>query len=306
MPSGTNDPARMASPELHAHWITASGREGGDGPADARFPYWSFTKTAIAICALKLVEAQALDLDSCLAGHPFTLRQLLRHSSGLPDYGPLKEYHAAVARGDEPWSRDKLLDAALSRGMLFSPDGGWSYSNIGYLYVRELIEDTTAKPLAEIIADMISGPLGLATVKFRDRLDQSASLYREAAAGYDPRWVYHGCLIGSAPDAARLLHALFAGGLLQPHGLRQMLDRHSIGGRIAGRPWSECGYALGLMSGAMDEAGTALGHSGGSPFSVNAVYHFPDAPDPITVACFMDGTNEGVAEFAAARIARGE
>lgn len=40
------------------------------------------------------------------------------------------------------------------------------------------------------------------------------------------------------------------------------------------------------------------------PFSVNAVYHFPDRPDPVTVACFTNGVDEGVAEFATAELAR--
>jgi hypothetical protein len=57
------------------------------------------------------------------------------------------------------------------------------------------------------------------------------------------------------------------------------------------------------MSGTMDGLGRSLGHSGGGPFSVNAVYHFPDRPDPVTVACFTDGTDEGAAEFAARDIA---
>jgi hypothetical protein len=57
------------------------------------------------------------------------------------------------------------------------------------------------------------------------------------------------------------------------------------------------------MSGAVGEIGRAIGHSGGGPFSVNAVYHFPDRPDPVTVSCFTSGQDEGVAEFEAVRIA---
>lgn len=293
----------MSKQEIHTSWVAISGREGGNSNGHARFPYWSFSKTAIAICALKLVEEQALDLDAPLEDHPFTLRQLLAHTSGLPDYGPLKDYHAAVARADEPWSREKLLGAAMAQGMLFSPGEGWSYSNIGYLFARDLIEKTTAKPLGKAISEMICNPLGLESVAFWDTLEQSAALHWNAATGYDPRWVYHGCLIGSAPDASRLLQALFAGDLLDAETLMDMLNRRTLGGAIPGRPWTECGYALGLMAGEVNGAGRAVGHSGGGPFSVNAVYHFPDLADPMTVACFTNGTDEGVAEFAAAEIA---
>ena len=294
----------MASQSLHSHWLAASGSQGGDSLAGARFPYWSFTKTAISICALKLVENAALELDTPLRRHPFTLRQLLKHTSGLPDYGALREYHGAVARGEEPWPREKLLDRALAQGMLFSSGDGWSYSNIGYLFVRELIEETTGMPIGDVMSDWISRPLGLETVEFWDTLDQSASLHCNAAKGYDPRWVYHGCLIGAASDAARLLHALFKGDLLEPDTLNAMLDRHAICGPLPGRPWADCGYALGLMSGKVDGLGTALGHSGGGPFSVSAIYHFPDGPDPVTVACFAGGTEEGTVEFTAVNIAQ--
>ena len=62
-------------------------------------------------------------------------------------------------------------------------------------------------------------------------------------------------------------------------------------------------YGLGLMTGSMGGVGRAFGHSGGGPFCVNAVYHFPERAVPVTVACFTDGENEGRAEFQAARLA---
>ena len=83
-----------------------------------------------------------------------------------------------------------------------------------------------------------------------------------------------------------------------------MLQRHHLGGGVPGRPWTSHGYALGLMSGEMDGVGRAIGHSGGGPSCVNAVYHFPDLAPPVTVAAFTDGSDEGVAEEVAARIAQ--
>ena len=56
-------------------------------------PWWSLSKTAIASAALVLVQRGRLDLDDSLLGRGFTLRQLLYHAAGLPDYGGLAEYH---------------------------------------------------------------------------------------------------------------------------------------------------------------------------------------------------------------------
>ncbi|KFE34981.1 serine hydrolase domain-containing protein [Thioclava atlantica] len=295
----------MTKADLHTHWIASSGREGGSGASQVRFPYWSFTKTVIAICALNLAESGALDLDAPLAGEPYSLRHLLAHTSGLPDYAQLAEYHRAVSRGEPPWSRDALLDRVMRNGPLFRPGVGWSYSNVGYMRAREEIERATGKPLKDLVSDLICAPLGLESVRLAETEAQFASLHWTAAGDYDPGWVYHGCLTGTAADAARLLHALCSGHLLSPEARAQMLQERPVGGALPGRPWTRCGYGLGLMRGEMQRVGAAIGHSGSGPFSVNAVYHFPEAPEPVTVACFTDGTDPGVAEFEAVTIAEG-
>lgn len=114
----------MSQATFHFWWINGRGEEGGGGTHADRFPYWSFTKTVIAICALKLQEAGSLDLDAPLQGARYTLRQLLNHTAGLPDYHSLLDYHRAVARDEEPWPREKLLERALAQGPVFAPGEG--------------------------------------------------------------------------------------------------------------------------------------------------------------------------------------
>ena len=75
-------------------------------------PWWSFSKTVLSIAALRLVENGALTLDDPLSGEAFSLRQLLRHEAGLPDYGSLASYHEDVAARRTPWPIDRLLQAA--------------------------------------------------------------------------------------------------------------------------------------------------------------------------------------------------
>ncbi|MGZ2258108.1 hypothetical protein [Roseobacter sp. A03A-229] len=78
-----------------------------------------------------------------------------------------------------------------------------------------------------------------------------------------------------------------------------------LGQRRLARLFAEAkNSGAGLMSGDVGEAGRAIGHSEGGPFSVHAVYHFPDRPDSLTVACFTTGRYEGVPEFAAIKIAQ--
>jgi CubicO group peptidase (beta-lactamase class C family) len=171
------------------------------------------------------------------------------------------------------------------------------------MFVREAIEAATGMAAGDALQSLIFAPLKLSSVEWATRASDFSDIHWPAGRGYHPGWVYHGCLTGTATDAARLLHALFGGDLLSRDTLATMLEPYPLGGAIAGRPWSECGYGLGFMAGRMGEAGRAFGHSGAGPFSVNAVYHFPDRPVAITVAVFTDGTDEGRAENEARRLA---
>lgn len=298
----------MPEQEFYWSWVTQSGRCGASANPLALFPYWSFTKTVIAICALKLSENGVLDLDEQIEGQEYTLRQLLQHTSGLADYGQLGGYHRDVAASLAPWSREKLLHEVFALGRLFRAGEGWSYSNVGYMLARERIEQLAGKSFAAMVSEFIAEPLGLKSLAVATTQQQFSCLHWKAAANYHPGWVYHGCLTGTAGDAAQILNALFNGKLFnnnQPDNgtMQQMLVRYPLGGALAGRPWTNFGYALGLMSGEVGEGLRAIGHSGGGPFCVNAVYHFPDCADPITIACFTRGVDEGCAEFFATRLA---
>jgi len=288
---------------FHAAWLTADGRVHTDGAAAALFPWWSFTKTALASCALRLVEEGLLALDAPRPGKPFTLRQLLQHRAGVPNYGSLRSYHEAVAREDAPWPRDKLLQAVRAERLDFAPGTGWTYSNVGYLFVRDAIEEATRLEAGDALQKYVLGPLDLSSVRWAVSGSDFIDIHWRAGRRYHPGWVYHGCLTGTATDAATLLHAVLHGDILTEQSRTAMLSAHPLGGAIPGRPWSECGYGLGVMTGRMGDAGRAIGHSGAGPFSVNAVYHFPDRPAPITLAVFTNGTDEGRAENESYRIA---
>lgn len=293
----------MQAASIHSFAISSDGSQHTRGDASLLFPYWSFTKTVIAICALKLHERGKVELDARLDGEHYTLRQLLNHTAGLPDYSALATYHKAVAADEEPWPRDILLSAALAQGALFSPGEGWSYSNVGYMLARECIEAASGQGLAELVQEIVCRPLGLKSVELAETREQFQRAHWRSAQSYHPGWVYHGCLVGTAADAARLLHGLLGGKLLDAQSLEEMLRRIPLGGALEGRPWTDCGYGLGLMIGSMGASGRAIGHSGGGPFSTNAVYQFPDRLHPTTVASFSDDVVEGRAEFEAATFA---
>jgi CubicO group peptidase (beta-lactamase class C family) len=293
----------MQTRSFHSAWFLSDGASGSSGAASSVFPWWSFTKTAIAICALRLVEDGQLELDALRPHRPYTLRQLLQHRAGVPNYGALKAYHEAVARGDVPWSRERLLKAVAADRLDFPPGKGWAYSNVGYLFVRDAIEEAAGVSLRVALQELVLAPLQVPSVRLAETSSDFAEVFWPPVRAYDPRWVYHGCLVGTPIDAGKVLHGLLTGGILKPATLRVMTEDHELGGALAGRPWTVCRYGLGLMSGQMGEAGRAVGHSGAGPGCVNAVYHYPDLAVPVTVATFTNGADEGAAEFAAVTIA---
>jgi D-alanyl-D-alanine carboxypeptidase len=281
--------------------MDASAGPGSDADA-ASVPWWSFTKTALATAALQLVARSRLRLDAPLDGRPYTLRQLLQHRAGVPNYGGLAACHAAVARGDAPWTVAELLQRVDAGRLDFAPGTGWCYSNVGYLFVRQLIEQATGEDIGAALRHLVFDALGLRSVRLATsvaELDETAW----GSGGYDPNWVYHGLLIGTPGDAARFLHALMSGQMLPADVLADMTAPHPVGERWPGRPWETAGYGLGLMIGEMTGAGLAVGHTGGGPGSVSAVYHFANRARPCTAAAFISGDDQGVVEHAVARLA---
>ncbi|HYF58059.1 MAG TPA: serine hydrolase domain-containing protein [Burkholderiaceae bacterium] len=291
--------------DLHVAAVDECGTPAADA-STAIVPWWSFTKTLVAVAALRLVEQGRLALDAPLPAAPFTLRQLLQHRAGLGDYGALPAYRAAVERADEPWSDDVLFRHVPPSRLLFAPGEGWAYSNVGYLLARRTIEAACGAGLDRVLEEQVLGPLGLAGSRFARGPDDMRATAFEGGRGYHPGWVRHGLVVGPAVEAALALHRILNGGLLSPASRAALLAAHPVGGPPPGRPWTSAGYGLGLMIGTMRGPGAdapldVVGHSAGGPGSVGAVYHAPRARPRLTVAAFAAGPDGGLVEDAALR-----
>lgn len=271
---------------------------------DVPVPWWSFTKTVIAAAALALVRDKRLQLDRPLPNRRFTLRQLLAHRAGVTNYGGLAAYGEAVERGDEPWPVPVLLARTHAEQLRYQPGQCWAYSNIGYLFVRELIEQSCGENLATALARLVLHPLGIRGARLALSPADLEGVAMGDACAYHPGWVYHGLLVGRLPDAALLLDRLMTGALLPPSLLAEMRDTYLLGGPLEGRPWNAHGYGLGLMSGITSSGDNATGHTGSGPGSVIAVYHLPEPAPSVAVAAFAFGDDEARVEEAAFRRGR--
>jgi len=232
-------------------------------------PWWSFSKTVLAAAALVLVDRRKLDLDLPVADAPYTLRHLLQHTSGLPDYGPNPDYHQAVAAGESPWTVAELL-RRVNPTLLFAPGTRFCYSNIGYLFVRQVIERTADADVNDALRMLIFDPLGIEGVFMARAVEEFDAIVWGNAKRYDPRWVYHGCLVGSLSRAATWLHRLMHGDLLAPATKGAMLLPRSYDASTNAP--EDFGYGLGVMIEPARPGERFAGHAGSGPGSTITVF----------------------------------
>jgi CubicO group peptidase (beta-lactamase class C family) len=270
--------------------VVDNGKVVSAAGAQAPVPWWSFTKTVIAAGALALVRDGRLALDE-LPGRPYGLRQLLQHRAGVAEYGALPAYHEAVARGDDPWPLAELLERTDAGRLRFEPGTRWSYSNIGYLFVRQLIEAACDEPLGAALQRLVLAPLGIEGARIVASPGDLAGVAMGDAASYHPGWVYHGLMVGPLHQAPLLLARLMTGTLLPPELLAQMRSPLDLG------PWAGLGYGLGLLAGTTTFGTRVVGHTGKGPGSVIAVYHAVEQGP--AAAAFTPGDDPASAEQAA-------
>ena len=252
-----------------AHTIDTRGIELNEGEL-GDIPWWSFTKLVIATAALRLVELGRIELDEPAPGADYTLRQLLQHEAGLPDYGQLRDYHAAVARGDRAWPPEEIISRTLRTHQPCPPGSRWAYSNIGYFYVGQIISASSGANLADTLQSLALGRAGSRTARLARSRSDLESVQMGSVQGYDPQWVLHGLLVGPIAEAATFLHRLLSGGVLGEPMLTEMLTGRLLP-QFRNELWEQPAYGLGVM-GACDVGVSPCGHTGGGPGSSIAVY----------------------------------
>jgi len=252
---------------------------------NAQFLIYSITKTITGVCILRLEQAGALSVKEPLVDflprmgfdQRITLQHLLRHTSGLRDYGGLPEYHRDLrAHPARPWTEREFLDATVKYGSLFAPGIGWHYSNIGYMLLRRVLEKATKKSFRACVDDLICRPLGLVKTYVAENIGDLADLVpgygREVSKKgepldvrrrYHPGWCAPGVAVSTTAEITLFFDKLFAGELLNETCLAKMLELVPVPGRHP--PAVSPSYGLGIASDPDAPMGASYGHGGGGP-----------------------------------------
>ncbi len=275
-----------------SRFVTASGTEERDGDtpatADAQFRVASTTKLFVSTVVLQLVEEGRLRLDAPVSGYVpsfrhargVTIRQLLNHTSGIPDYTRTDHFHEGLlADRDRVWSTDEMLALVADVRRDFAPGHDYLYSNTGYLLLGRVIDTVTGSTWAAEVRRRILDPLRLQHTYIAGAEPVPGGVvpgYIDADMDGDVENVETGrpwpaletaegpagAIVSTAGDLAAFADALFRGRLLSPSTLKQMVAEgphhprnanYGLGVEIT-RPdyrltvWGHGGYTIGFKS----------------------------------------------------------
>jgi CubicO group peptidase (beta-lactamase class C family) len=216
----------------------------------------SVTKQFTAMAIMMLAEEGALSLDDTLArffrefppyGHDITIRHLLTHTSGLPDYETLIPPGTTAQLRDS----DVLEILRCQNKTAFRPGSRFAYSNGGYALLALIVEVAARQTFAEFLRENIFLPLGMngtvAYVAGRSEVPQRALGYSKTGVSFSrtdqsltSAVLGDGGIYSSALDLLKWDQALYTDGLVGESMLRQAFTAHSSSSDMPGS-----GYGFG-------------------------------------------------------------
>jgi CubicO group peptidase (beta-lactamase class C family) len=295
--------------------------------SDTVYHWWSMTKIPTAIAIMQLQEEGKVDLDEPVekylpwfdviypsAQSPIiTIRNLLQHTSGLPDTIPAMV--GWVHYDDETPNQTEIVKKQLPKfnKLKFTPGSKAVYSNLNYLVLGAIIESVSGQTYEAYIIQNILQPLGMSHTDFvftPEMANQEAAGTLPVAHLYtvllptilDPRdlirerqgkflWlnrVYIDAtpstgLIGSAPDVARLMMAYLNDGSLNG---KLILSSKSVSLLTNTTPID--GHGLGWF---INESNNLryIEHAGGGPGFATIMRLYPE--EKLGVAILANGTD---------------
>ncbi len=277
-------------------WRGAAGTSdlatGAPVDENGRFRIGSVTKAFVSTVVLQLAGEHRLGLDDPIErflpgevpnGAAITVRQLLNHTSGLPNHtnAPTFDFSKPAWVESGRWKdyrAQDLVDIANTLPPASAPGAAWNYSNTNYVLAGMIIEKVTGHPWNEEVERRILRPLGLTHTSMPV---SSPFIPGPHAHGYlqlptgpvdvtleNPSWAGPaGSGISTTADLDRFIAALLGGKLLRPAELAEMQRTTGLG---AGKD-----YGLGLQR-YDTSCGLYWGLTGGIPGYSTAVYGAAD------------------------------
>lgn len=261
-------------------------RETGDLTGDRQYALASITKLYTATIMLKLTDNGKISLDDTIDtyledsivdgihlykgadySHKITIRQLLSHTSGLPDYytESSKEYKA-IARDfalDQAFSFDDMVVRikALTPHFVPGEKGKAYYSDFNFDLLKVMIENITGKSLEENYQQYIFEPLQLKkTYLFTKNMEYDIpGIWMDGKFCAMPNMLASsgaaGGLVANRTDNMIFLKSFMEGKLFDPSRFNEMKDYNYL-------QFYPMQYGMGIMRFSSFGAAEIIGHSG--------------------------------------------
>jgi D-alanyl-D-alanine carboxypeptidase len=259
----------------------------------------SVGKTYVAAVAMQLVAEGKLDLDARIErylgregwfarlpnAHDITVRQLMRHTSGLVRYEFQPAATAALrAEPFKTWTPEDRLAYIFDSRPPFAAGQGWEYSDTNYIVLGMIIERLLGEPYYAALEKRVLRPLGLSNTIPSDRPELPGVVNGYAGpnndlGGYDasmrdgkllvnPQFEWTGGGIAStADDLSRWAKLLYEGKAFDPRLLPTMLDA------VPARLGPNTSYGLAVIVRRTAD-GPLWGHSGFFPgYATEMIYN---------------------------------
>jgi D-alanyl-D-alanine carboxypeptidase len=244
----------------------------------------SIAKAFSGALAFKLIARGRLSLNDTVGasapGLPsswaaVTLRELLNHTSGLPDYtksnGFLKQFQTDPHGFVSP---QKIISWVAGEGTVFDPGKRYEYSNTDNIVVGLIAEHATGTSYATLLRDLIFGPLKLTGTSFPTEPPLPSPFIHGYAteAGHPPTdistllspsgaWA-SGAIVSSPNDLNTFIGAYLSGRLVSPSLQHSQLQFVPGSSSPAGPGTNSAG--LGIFR-YRTRCGTVYGHTGTFP-----------------------------------------
>ncbi|GAA0589109.1 serine hydrolase domain-containing protein [Streptomyces crystallinus] len=262
----------------------------------------SIAKAFSGAVALRLVDQGKLSLDTTVgrllpdlptAWHKVTLRQMLNHTSGLPDFTGSAEFRAILTEDPHHvFDSRRLLDFAAGQPLAFRPGSRYQYSNSDNIAVALMAEAATGCRYEDLLKRLVYQPLGLRQTS----LPPGFRLPRPYLHGYavDPPappedvtelfdtsgvWA-SGAVVSTPADLGRFFRGYAGGSLVSPHTRKE--QRKFLPGAAsepAGPGVNSAGLALFRYA---TRCGVLYGHTGNTAGYTQLAAATPDGRKSLT------------------------
>ncbi|HMS64524.1 MAG TPA: serine hydrolase domain-containing protein [Ignavibacteria bacterium] len=173
------------------------------------FNAYSITKTFTALAVLQLAEKNELNIKDpaikYLPEFPYqgeiTIQQLLAHTAGIPNPVPLSWIH--LTEDHQTFDRNKFFEKVMSKNnhVKTHPNEKFSYSNLGYVLLGQLIEKVSGMKYEDYIRKNILLPLNIE----KSELDFTINNPGDHAKGYHKNYSLSYLILGLFIDKTKYM-----------------------------------------------------------------------------------------------------